>query len=233
MRLIVVVEGKTEEAFVNEVLGPHLNRRGVFTTATVVGKHVARRRGHHHRGGGPFKVWLEDIRRILRHDTNADLRVTTLFDLYRLPNDFPDLKRYDAEPDTHRRCSGLEDALREAVGDGRFIPYLQCHEFEALVLAALPFLSDLFDAEDDLFGCRMLGEAIAAIPPEEVNDGSETAPSKRLRSCIPGYRKVLHGPAVTARAGVAHLRRACPRFGAWVAHLEGLGTAQSTQGTEL
>ncbi len=38
MRLIVVVEGQTEEAFVKDVLGPHLDAFGVYTSATIVGK---------------------------------------------------------------------------------------------------------------------------------------------------------------------------------------------------
>ncbi len=222
MRLIVVVEGQTEEAFVKDVLGPHLDLLGVYTSATIVGKVIAQRRGHHHRGGGHFKHWLTDLKRILGRDRSPDLRVTTLFDLYGLPDDFPGLEKHGAEADTCRRCDGLQVALGELVGDRRFIPYLQRHEFEALVLAALPSLAELLDAEDDLSGLRALKTEIGVTPPEEVNDGLETAPSKRLQRHIPGYRKTLHGPDVTADAGLATLRHACTRFNAWVARLEGL-----------
>ena len=51
-RLIVVVEGQTEAAFVREVLAPHLNALGVYTSATIVGKMIAHKRGHRERGGG-------------------------------------------------------------------------------------------------------------------------------------------------------------------------------------
>ncbi len=52
MRLIIVVEGQSEEGFVKEVLGPYLDARGVYTSASIVGKMIARKRGHRGRGGG-------------------------------------------------------------------------------------------------------------------------------------------------------------------------------------
>jgi hypothetical protein len=54
MRMIVAVEGQTEEAFVKEVLKPHLDDRGVYTSATIVGKMIAQKRGH--RGRGPRRA---------------------------------------------------------------------------------------------------------------------------------------------------------------------------------
>ncbi|MEA1048300.1 hypothetical protein U5801_00485 [Lamprobacter modestohalophilus] len=54
-RLIVVVEGQTEEAFVNSVLKPHLDPLGVYTSATIVGKRLAQRRGTRVRGGGHYR----------------------------------------------------------------------------------------------------------------------------------------------------------------------------------
>lgn len=65
MRLIVVVEGQTEEDFVDKVLKPHLLDRNIHVSATIVGKLVAQDRGHRSRGGGHFKHWRADIARIL------------------------------------------------------------------------------------------------------------------------------------------------------------------------
>jgi hypothetical protein len=56
IRLIVVVEGQTEEAFVKEVLKPHLDQRQIYTSVTIVGKLVARRRNNRERGGGTFAI---------------------------------------------------------------------------------------------------------------------------------------------------------------------------------
>lgn len=220
-RLIVVVEGQTEEAFLREVLIPHLAARSVWASVTIVGKAVAQRRGHQGRGGGHFRHWLEDIRRILGSDRGPDLRVTTLFDLYGLPEDFPGLIAAQAEPDTQLRCELLQRALGQEVEDHRLIPYLQRHEFEALVLASLPVLRDVLETEEDLAGLEALMREIRDVSPEDVNDGPESAPSKRLLRCIPGYRKTLHGPLAAEATGLALIRRACPRFDAWVARLEG------------
>lgn len=222
IRLTVVVEGQTEEAFVKELLIPHLAHHGVYASATIVGKLVARERGHRGRGGGHFKHWLADIRRLLSEDPSPNRRLTTLFDLYGLPADFPNLELHCADPDTNRRCEALQRELSDAIPDSRLIPYLQRHEFEALVLASLPHLAQVLDAEDDLNGLARLREQLKAFAPEDVNDGPDSAPSKRLVQAIPGYSKVLHGPLVTSAAGLEVLRRTCPRFGAWIARLEAL-----------
>ncbi len=225
MRLIIVVEGQTEEAFVKHVLGPHLDACGVYTSATIVGKLVAQRRGHRERGGGHFKHWRADIARILGGDPGDDLRVTTLFDLYGLPDDFPGVDVHGAGSDTAHRCAALEASLAAAVDDHRFIPYLQRHEFETLVLASLSSLRELLDAEDDLSGLSALEAMIADAAPEDINDGKTTAPSKRLLAHVPGFSKTLHGPLATGDTGLPSLRRQCPRFAAWVTGLEALSSS--------
>lgn len=138
MRLIVVVEGQTEEAFVKDVLVPHLAAHKVFVAATIVGKQLAHERGHRGRGGGQFRSWRRDIARLLHDGTDWGLRVTTFFDLYGLPEDFPGLSGLSTELDTNVRCDALQRSLAVDTNDRRFIPYIQRHEFEALVLASLP-----------------------------------------------------------------------------------------------
>ena len=139
-RLIVVVEGQTEEAFVNSVLKPHLDPLGVYTSATIVGKRLAQRRGSGGRGGGHYRHWRRDIVKLLE-PASPDCRVTTLFDLYGLPDDFPNYETIRQLPDRAARRGACEAALAEDVDHHRFIPYVQQFEFEALVLAALRRLS--------------------------------------------------------------------------------------------
>ena len=222
MRLIIVVEGETEETFVDDVLTPHLQDYGVYARATIAGKVTAQRRGRTQRGGGHFRNWRRDIERLLKEDRKGKQRVTTLFDLYGLPGDFPGLDAHGADPDTNRRCDALQAALAEVFGDRRLIPYLQRHELEALVLGALPALREKLDAKDDLTGLGKLENEISGLALEDINDGSDTAPSKRLLRHIPGYSKVLHGPPAIADTGLAALRARCPRFDAWLTRLEAL-----------
>ena len=71
-------------------------------------------------------------------------------------------------------------------------------------------------------GLEALQREIMGLSPEDVNDGPDTAPSKRLERLLPGYSKPLHGPLATEGAGLAALREACPRFDGWVRRLESL-----------
>lgn len=221
-RLIFAVEGETEEAIVNNVLSPHLLNHDVYASATRVGKAKAQRRNQSERGGGDYGSWRSDLVAILRGDRSRDLRVTTIFDLYGLPSGFPKLRELRAVQDSTRRCEQLEDALAEDIADARFLPYLQRHETEALVLASLDGLRQHLDAPDDLRAFERLKDTIGGIPPEEVNDDPNTAPSKRLAT-IPSYRKTLHGPVAVASTNLADIRSRCPRFDAWMSKLEALG----------
>ncbi|MER7211111.1 DUF4276 family protein [Streptosporangium sp. NPDC000239] len=67
-------------------------------------------------------------------------------------------------------------------------------------------------------GCRrrLRKQAERAGGPELVNDGRETAPSKRILAAYPGYRKTHDGPLAIADHGLAALRRDCPHLDAWV-----------------
>lgn len=223
-----VLEGLTEEAFVRRVLVPHLGDHGVHATCSVVATKRADD-GRKRRGGGDWNKWFTDIRLRLR-DKRESVRVTTLFDLYGLPANFPELKEHATLADTRVRCERLERAMATAVGDARLIPYVQRHEFEALVLAGLPALALLLGS-DDKQGLARLEADIGVLAPEDVDEGPNTAPSKRLARFIPSYEKskdkVFFGEQVTVRTGLETLRAKCPRFGAWVGKLEALGKEKS------
>jgi hypothetical protein len=222
IRLYIVVEGGTEQEFVKQLLGPHLGASHVWTTPIEVTTKRDRKTGQKlAKGGGHWKHWRKDICNVLRSHA-ADLRVTTLFDRYGLPEDFPGLQACSIERDTVARADLLEEAMAKDIGDGRFIPYVQRHEFEALVLAGLDELRELLVDADARTGLDALREELGAAAPEDVNDGRETAPSKRLFARVRGYNKTTHGPIVTSRVGIDRLKVRCPRFGAWVSRLEAL-----------
>lgn len=221
-RLIVVVEGQTEESFVNSVLRPHLALKSVFASATVVGKLKAQERGHRCRGGGRYADWRKDLRRLLEKGRDPDLRVTTMFDLYGLPEDFPGIARDPKDVGTAERCARLEAALGSDIGEHRLVPYIQRHEFEALVIAAHASLREVLTDADQREGLAALIAEIGSQRPEDVNEGPQTAPSKRLTRCIPGYGKLLHGPPAIEKEGLSSIREQCPRFDAWVTRLESI-----------
>ena len=59
--------------------------------------------------------------------------------------------------------------------------------------------------------------------PELINDGAETAPSKRILKQIPEYDKVTAGWTVAEQIGLTTLRHKCPHFNDWLTRLEQLG----------
>ena len=132
-RLNFVVEGQTEETFVKQVLAPHLANRSIWAAARCV--QTGRKRNIKHRGGVlRYAQARGDITRWMREQSGSGVRFTTMFDLFRLPPDFPG---HD-EPtlgDARERVNALQQALLEDIDDDRFLPYIQLHGFEALASA--------------------------------------------------------------------------------------------------
>ena len=59
--------------------------------------------------------------------------------------------------------------------------------------------------------------------PEDINDGSETAPSKRIKQVIPRYDKLANGWLIAESIGLDTIRTECSRFNDWLSLLESLG----------
>lgn len=219
----MLVEGQTEERFARSVLAPHLLTFDVVATPIIVhtGKHPD---GSVAKGGGRWIAWRRQLGQLTRQHSSPESRFTTLLDLYGFPTDFPGHATLAKVGDTTKRAEAIEAAIGTAIGDWRLIPYVQRHEVEALVLVGLDEVRLRLDSADQREGLDALRLDVAGLQPEDVNDDVTTAPSKRLLRFVPGYRKAVLGPPVLEDVGLARLRAACPRFGRWVAVLEGLGS---------
>ena len=222
VRLHFIVEGQTEETFVNRVLRPHLAQLSIWTKARRV--MTSHKHGIKYRGGiMRYAQAKSDIKAWIMEDQNPDARFTTMFDLYHLPTDFPGSKDAAQISDPYQRIRTLEDALSGDIADPRFIPYLQLHEFEALLLSDPQKLDSQFP--DRSTGVQQLVELASTFgSPELVNDGDKTAPSKRIIDKIPEYEKTKRsaGPIVTEKIGLPTLRSKCEHFGEWLERLETL-----------
>lgn len=147
-----------------------------------------------------------------------------MFDLYGLPADFPGYVSSAQMTDPYARVRYLESQLEAAVGDHRLIAYLQLHEFEALLLSDPSKFDWQYIEHADRI--KRLIELSDSYPsPEEINDGTETAPSKRIVTQIPEYRyqKAAAGPEIARQIGISTMRERCPHFAEWLAKLEALG----------
>lgn len=215
-RVIAVVEGPTEETFVRIVLAPWLALRGVFLSARTVGK--PGKKG----GVGVFDRAKRDVEILLRQEKSTV--VTTMFDYYGMPTDWPGRDNpKKVNPTVHVKTveKAIGDAVSAAIGpkfDGsRFLPYIQLHEFEALVLVGPEELAAVGPWPEKLKQLRELVRKYKT--PELVNDGPLTVPSKRLEKLLPGYRKPLHGPRASQKIGIERIAAKCPHFAGWLAAL--------------
>ena len=224
-RLYIFAEGPTELTYADTVLKHHLATFEVYVQGPILVAH-AKKKGRVHRGGGrKYLPMRNDILRFMAQERARDTFFTTMIDLYAIPSDFPGLSEAEAIRHLPRqRVEKIEDSFAKDIGDRRFIPHIQLHEFEALLFAnPAAFESYYSDC------ARQVGElqAIAArhATPEEIDDGPHTAPSKRIIGCFPDYEgaKPTAGPQIAEMIGLHILRRRCPHFNAWVARLETLG----------
>ena len=228
VHLCVLTEGQTGEAFVRDVLAPRLSHLGVYPVARSV--LTGRKRGRNYRGGvKQYAHVRNDLGRWLRERSAPNCRFTTLIDLYALPADFPGYAGAMGERDVQRRVAALESAFRADIADARdrFLPYIQLHEFEALLFSALEaFVYTFPDQEADVR--RLVDVAQEFGSPEKIDDGHDTCPSRRIQSVFPGHRKVLFGPMLALEIGLDPMRAACPHFNEWLGRLEALGRAGAT-----
>jgi len=217
-RVLILVEGQTEETFVRDVLAPHFLARNVALTPKIL---VTRRvkSGGHFKGGIVNYAQVRRDLHLLLADTGAE-RITTMLDYYGLPEDFPGLANRPSGT-CYQRVEHVERAFQAELAHPRFLPYLALHEFEALLFTDPARCEWVFsDAPGTIERMRAIRDGVAS--PEEINEGPATAPSKRLLNFFPRYQKTLHGPLATEAQGLAPLRAACPHFHAWVSVLEAL-----------
>ena len=222
VRLHFIVEGQTEARFVNQVLAPHLAELSIVADARRV--QTSHKGGVKYSGGvSNYEQPKQDILRWMRGDRGADARFTTMFDLYGLPSEFPGYSTAALIADPYEKVKAIEDALKADIHDWRFIPYIQLHEFEALILSDPARLIAQFQDNED--GIRRLVDLADRFKsPEHIDEGPNSAPSKRIIREIPEYarRKASAGPIVATNIGLPTLRQKCAHFAEWLIKLERL-----------
>jgi hypothetical protein len=164
-----------------------------------------------------------DLQRWMKEDQNPEARFTSMVDLYALPEDFPGFLPGAALNDPLQRVELLEQAFAHDIADHRFIPYLQLHEFEALVFVDPSKLDlEFIDRDPAIQALMRIRNQFAN--PEDIDDGEDTAPSKRIIKELPEYsgRKVTAGPRIAEAIGLDALRKECSHFDSWLTKLEQL-----------
>jgi Domain of unknown function (DUF4276) len=227
IRLYFYVEGQTEQAYVTRVLRPHLANFDVQVMGAVLTASGWKKRGRTPRGGGwDYGPMRKDFGNLLRQHKGTEVRFTTMFDLYALYDGFPGWDEAEKQRHIpHERVLTLERAFADEVGDHRFIPHIQLHEFETILLCDPSQFNLVY--EDSSAGIAALQAAVAAATsPELVDDGETTAPSKRIIGQFPRYsgEKTTNGVELACCVGIERTRSLCPHFDEWLKTLESLGS---------
>lgn len=216
IRVYVIVEGPTEESFINGVLAPIFWGYGVLLIPTIVG--VPGQKG----GRTNYPRVKKDIVVQLKQDRAA--YCSTMLDFYGLGHGFPGFPIAENIPNIER-AARIESAVKKALieefpelrVDIRFVPYIQMHEYEGLLFSDptafaggihQPHLAERFQAIRRMFPT-----------PEDINDDASSAPSKRVVTAHPSYRKVIDGVLAARAVGVESMRNECPHFRNWLEQL--------------
>jgi hypothetical protein len=232
-RLLVHVEGQTEETFVNEVLRNHLIEAGfTHVSARIMGNARLRRK----RGG--IRGWpsaRNDLVRHLKEDRTA--YSTTMVDYYGLPQTGPGAWPGRAEANNKPlalKAKTVEDAMAAniqqemgvAADIRRFVPFVMFHEFEGLLFSDCAAFSRAIGEPGLESRLQSIREQFAS--PEEINDSPTTAPSKRVLNLFPRYEKPFMGVLAIIEIGLPKVREECPHFADWLNILERLADESAT-----
>jgi hypothetical protein len=214
-----VVEGKTEQLFIERILQPYLAPKNVFIYASRATKPGEK--------GGDirFSRVQRDIRNYLRQ--RNDTYVTTMVDYYG-SREWPGLDKIadSTEPSEiaeiiyQETIKELQKQYPSLNVEARFIPYMSIHEFEALLFSDLNELSATLT-----FSPLSLENELKSFPtPEHINNHPESAPSKRLNTLSPNgyFPKTSVGLHIAEKIGIAKMREKCPLFNNWLTVIESI-----------
>jgi len=213
IRVYLLLEGQTEEAFVKELLLPYYGNLGIHLVPIVVSTSPG------HKGGrAKYSKIKQQLHRLCKE---RGAHVTTLFDLYALPKDFPGMKSplFPHAGNGKRKAEFLETELAKDVSRENFIPHLLVHEFEALLFVQVDAFTTWVNDGKTLEPLRKVRKTTA---PEDINDSPQTAPSKRILEVMANYQKTFHGPLIACDIGLDAISRECPHFSQWLIKIEAL-----------
>lgn len=201
----IMVEGPTEEEFVNNSVAHHLRDFGILNTVPIpiLTSQVF------YGGDITFARYRANAQNLLRSDPKAI--VTSLIDYYELRTDFPGYTTAMAKADKHASVAYIEQEVLTTIANDRLIPYIQLHEFEGLLFSDIKGFQTYFPS--------LVGHAQYIINhnpnPEMINDNPATAPSARLKEIFRKISKRYKNFTWSLdcfRNGINPVLAKCPRF---------------------
>lgn len=218
IRLNITAEGFSEERFVTDILRPHLLNYNIYTEVRkVLTNRKLRKRG----GIVGYQKFKNDVTQWFKEC--PDVYHTTFIDLYGLSTDFPGHSTTEhLQP--YQRVEKMEQMLYDDLAFQHFIPYIQLHEYEALMYADTDVMEDWLSLYNKIpVNCfTKIKKSVPDANPELINEGPETAPSRRILNICDTYDKVDDGILILKEIGLSTLRSQCNHFNSWLTKLENL-----------
>ncbi len=222
IEVYLVVEGQTEQTFVRKLLAPYVaSRNNIFLHAALIGK-VG--------GSVSFEKAKNDIENFLKQQPNT--YISTMVDFFRMDTKWPGYQKVCTPLGSGRKMTAKEKAeiiegetitrLNELFPSrnvqNRVIPYVQMHEFEALLFSDAGKL-----AENSFIDLGEIKKILCQYEsPEDINEDPQKAPSKRLGVLNRGYKKTVTGIAIASAIGIEKMREQCKNFDTWLNKIEQL-----------
>lgn len=216
--IVVIVEGKTEEIFIRDMVCPYLVSRGISITPILISKPGQK--------GGDVKFARAKNDIGLHLKQRQDTFLTLFVDYYGIKGDWPGLAEARKQSSPGDKAAVINSATKTQVnelfadyGSGRrFISYICIHEFEALLFSEPAVLAGQLHVPQ-----RRIDKILAECKePENIDDSPDSAPSKRLEALSDRFKKTTTGIAVARAIGLRKIREQCPIFNAWLTEVESL-----------
>jgi len=217
-RVRVLVEGQTEQDFIRYILKPYFDTRQVYLHAVKL-----RRQG----GITRYAKAKDVIVRSLKED--AALICTTMVDFYGMPADWPGRDQANLCLSCAEKADIVEGGiLKDIAGHlgnsfnpNRLRPYVQMHEFEALLFSSPATLAESLGIEKSIPAFMAIRNEFSN--PEEINDDYDKCPSRQIEGVFQGFKKTINGITAASRIGLEKMRQECPHFNEWITKLEDIG----------
>ena len=209
-RIYIIVEGQTEQEFVKSMIAPYLQQSGIYSVTPVLIRTSKSGRG----GFVNYEHLKNDAVKLLRSQKD-DFIVSMFVDFFRIP-EIPQKEKWEQMTNHKEQVEEMEKCIKDDIKDHRFIPYIQLHEFEALLFSSNKGFETYFTKDNALETQQIID---AFDNPEEINTTPSGAPSKRLLAIKDDYEKVIEGNLIALEVGMNEILIKCPRFKAWIEKL--------------
>jgi len=212
-RLIIICEGETEQEMSDKILRPYFQIKDFVIECPLIKKSM-----------GGIVSWPALKAQIQGH-LKEHAYVTTFIDYYGIKDrhQFPCWMESKDMTNKYDRIRLIEDGMKIDVNRNHmFLPYIQLHEFEALLFNNMESFSNVLPEEELMDKTTLENVLDTYSNPEMIDDGIETSPSHRLKLIIPAYDKVLYGYYLAEEIGIERMRDKCPHFNDWLTRIEGI-----------